>query len=98
MRWPIVLCAALAGCDGCGHLALPGLELDAGARDGGGRDLAVEEADAAPCAETNACGDCDDGCMVFSLGPSHGSDFPLQTDPMPDPAQSDDGGVIRDDM
>ncbi|MSP60356.1 MAG: hypothetical protein EXR72_08445 [Myxococcales bacterium] len=44
--------------------------------------------------ELNKCGDNDPGCMGHGLGPP-GAQFPLQSDPQPDPKESDNG-VDRD--
>ena len=43
----------------------------------------------------NGCDDVDPSCTGVGLGPDKGSPFPLQSDPMKDPSQTDDG-VKRD--
>jgi hypothetical protein len=73
---------------GCGHEALPpDGTIDASVPDAAPAiDLATSDL---TCAQITPCGDCDPGCMLFTLGPIYGKRFPLWRDQTPDPAESD---------
>ncbi len=78
---PARFAAALAmACAGCHGGTIGGYSF-------GGPDLATEMTE-------NACGDQDPSCATAGFGPPLGP-FPLQSDPMPDPNESDQG-LVRD--